>query len=146
MIHQGLNLTEWNQPCCKRPEQHSCITPVPFKLLIGSWPKTRGSGWLAVADPEPRWQGWGKLEWCTGFCPALHTGWISAVTYYDRTVKHIILAACEPWHGGLDSNPRYVVTHHPISWRSSPLGIHGGAPYYRIFFWWPFMALSAASG
>lgn len=61
-------------------------------------------------------------------------GWFSAVTYYDCTVKHIILAACEPWHGGLDSNPRYVVTHHPIHWRNSPLGIHGGAPYYQSFF------------
>lgn len=49
-------------------------------------------------------------------------------------MKHIILAACEPRHGGLDSNPRYVVTHHPIGWRNSPLGIHGGAPYYWIFF------------
>lgn len=99
-----------------------------------------------LQTPNPEDRAGRELEWCIGFCPALHAGWISDVTYYDCTVKHIILAACEPWHGGLDSNPRYVVTHHPISWRNSPLGIHGGAPYYRIFFWWPFMALSAGSG
>lgn len=89
---------------------------------------------LLVQPSNPDSRAGRELEWCTGFCPALHTGWLSAVTYYDCTVKHIILAACEPWHGGLDSNPRYVVTHHPIHWRNSPLGIHGGAPYYQSFF------------
>lgn len=88
--------------------------------------------WL-VQSSNPDSRTGRELECCTGFCPALHRGWISVITYYDCTVKHIILAACEPWHGGLESNPRYVVTHHPIHWRNSPLGIHGGAPYYQSF-------------
>lgn len=109
-----------------------CITPVPLKLLIGFWPKIHGQLLVQPSNPDSR--AGRELEWCTGFCPALHMGWISAVTYYDCTVKHIILAACEPWHGGLDPNPRYVVTQHPIHWRNSPLGIHGGAPYYQNIF------------